>query len=146
MHKCIYAYMHLCVNAYMHTCVHAYMHSVFTSCPVLSMGQKILTLSRILTKCFKWSENGQKIRTKSENAAEDSEEETNTIMLTLYNTLIDTFIITSKFFWGSIDLKFLKIYALIISCSYFLKNIWAKYSYSVKNIGFVINDKKIGWL
>ena len=62
------------------------------------MGQKILTLSRILTKCFKWSENGQKIRTKSENAAEDSEEETNTIMLTLYNTLIDTFIITSNFF------------------------------------------------
>ena len=53
------------------------------------MGQKILTLSRILTKCFKWSENGQKIRTKSENAAEDSEEETNTIMLTLCNTLTD---------------------------------------------------------
>ena len=43
-------------------------------------------------------ENGQKIMTKSENAAEDSEEETNTIMSTLCNTLIDTFIITSQFF------------------------------------------------
>ena len=61
---------------------------------VLPIGQNILTLSRILTKCFKWSENGQKIRTKSENAAEDYEEETNTIMLRLSNTLIDTFIIT----------------------------------------------------
>ena len=62
------------------------------------MGQKILTLSRILTKCLKWSENVQKIRTKSENAVEDSEEETNKIMLTLCNTLKVTFIITSKFF------------------------------------------------
>ena len=62
------------------------------------MGQKILTFSRILTKCFKWSENGQKIRTKSEIAAEDSEEETNTIMLRLCNTVIDTIIITSTFF------------------------------------------------
>ena len=65
---------------------------------VLPIGQKILTLSRILTKCFKWSENGQKIRTKSEIAAEDSEEETNTIMLRLCNTVIDTIIITSTFF------------------------------------------------
>ena len=40
------------------------------------MGQNILTLFRIVTNCFKWSENGQKIRTKSENAAEDSEEVT----------------------------------------------------------------------
>ena len=39
---------------------------------VLPIGQKILTLSRILTKCLKWSENGQKIRTKSDNAVEDS--------------------------------------------------------------------------
>ena len=52
---------------------------------VLPIGQKILTLSRILTKCFKWSENGQKIRTKSEKPAEDSEEKTNIIMLTLCN-------------------------------------------------------------
>ena len=64
---------------------------VITTCSVLPMGQKILTLSRILTKCFKWSENGQKIRTKSENAAEDSEEETNTIMLILCNTAIDIY-------------------------------------------------------
>ena len=64
---------------------------------VLPIGQKILTFSRILTKCFKWSENGQKIRTKSEIAAEDSEEETNTIMQ-LCNTVIDTIIITSTFF------------------------------------------------
>ena len=49
------------------------------------MGQKILILSRILTKCFKWSENGQKIGTKSEKPAEDSEEKTNIIMLTLCN-------------------------------------------------------------
>ena len=73
---------------------------------VLPMGKKIMTLSRILTKFFKWSENSQKIRTKSENAAEDSEEETNTIMLTLLNTLIDTFIITINFFGGSIVLWF----------------------------------------
>ena len=43
-------------------------------------------------------ENGQKIMTKSENAAEDSEEETNTILLTLWNTLIVNFTITSKSF------------------------------------------------
>ena len=55
---------------------------------VLPMGQKILPLSRCLTKYFKWSVNRQKIGTKSENTAE---EETNTIMLTLCNTLIDTF-------------------------------------------------------
>ena len=47
---------------------------------VLPMCQKILTLSRNLTKCFKCSENAQKIWTKSENAAGHSEEETNTIM------------------------------------------------------------------
>ena len=63
-----------------------------------AIGQKTLTLSRILTKCFKWSENGQKIRTKSENVAKDSEEETILIMLILCNTLLDTFIITSKSF------------------------------------------------
>ena len=43
-------------------------------------------------------ENGQKIMTKSENAAEDSEEETNTIIIILCNTSMDTFIRTSTFF------------------------------------------------
>ena len=45
---------------------------------VLPVGQKILTFSRILTTCFKWSKN----------TTGKSEEETNTIVLTLYNTLI----------------------------------------------------------
>jgi len=53
---------------------------------MLPMDQKILTLSRIFTKYFKWSENGQKIINKSENAAKDSDEETKKIMLILCNT------------------------------------------------------------
>ena len=61
---------------------------------VLPVGQKILTLSRIGPNIS----NGQKIMTKSENAAEDSEEETKTIVLTLCNTSMDTFIRTSQFF------------------------------------------------
>ena len=51
---------------------------------MLPMGQKIWLCPEFGPNIS----NGQKIMTKSENAAEDSEEETNTIMLTLCNTLI----------------------------------------------------------